>query len=151
MDSHWFWMVQIVFILGWFIGKFKFMFKLYCDGRSVGQFVLVPGHHLWLTTRFFSTVRHLRFACCGAPSLTRVQSAATLGSKSRRTHDHILLSHLRLPHPGGPRPRIYIPQEQGGPDIPSCTGFPFCRLLRLAGMRWRYSIPPPHRTDLLAP
>jgi hypothetical protein len=23
-------------------------------------------------------------------------------------------------------------------------GFPFCRLLRLAGLRWRYSNPPPH-------
>jgi hypothetical protein len=41
----------------------------------------------------------------------------TLGSKSRRTHDHILLSHLRLLQPGGPGPRIYIPQKQGGPVI----------------------------------
>jgi hypothetical protein len=51
--------------------------------------------------------------------------AVTLGSKSRRIHDHILLSHLRLPQPGGPGPRIYIPQEQGGPVIPPGTGFPF--------------------------
>jgi hypothetical protein len=29
--------------------------------------------------------------------------------------DNILLSHLRLPKPGGPGPSIYIPQEQGGP------------------------------------
>jgi hypothetical protein len=36
--------------------------------------------------------------------------AVTLGSKSRRTQDHILLSHLRLP------------QEQGGPVIPPGTG-----------------------------
>jgi hypothetical protein len=54
--------------------------------------------------------------------------AVTLGSKSRRTHGHILLSHLRLPQPGGRGSRIYIPQEQGG------TGFPFLRLLRLAGI-----------------
>jgi hypothetical protein len=39
---------------------------------------------------------------------------------------------LRLPQPGGPGSRIYIPQEQGGPVIPPGTGFPFCRLLRLA-------------------
>jgi hypothetical protein len=58
--------------------------------------------------------------------------AVTLGSKSRRTHGHILQSHLRLPEPGGPVSRIYIPQEQGGPVIPPGTGFPFCRLLRLA-------------------
>jgi hypothetical protein len=56
-----------------------------------------------------------------ASSLTRGQlllslaRAVTLGSKSRRTHNHILLSHLRLPQPGGPGPCIYIPQEQGGP------------------------------------
>jgi hypothetical protein len=71
----------------------------------------------------------------------------TLGSKSRRTHDHILLSHLRFPQPGGPGPRIYIPQEQGGPVIPSEHWVPFCRLLRLAGMRWSYSNPPPHGND----
>jgi hypothetical protein len=36
-------------------------------------------------------------------------------SESRRTRNHTLLSHLRLPQPGGPGSRIYIPQEQGGP------------------------------------
>jgi hypothetical protein len=34
-----------------------------------------------------------------------------------------------------------IPQEQGGPVIPSNTEFPFRRLLRLAGLRSRYSNP----------
>jgi hypothetical protein len=29
------------------------------------------------------------------------------------------------------------------------TGFPFCRLLRLAGLRWRYSNAPPHRVCVL--
>jgi hypothetical protein len=67
-----------------------------------------------------------------------------LWSESRRTHDHILLSHLRLPQPGGPGPRIYIPQEQRGPVIPTDTGFPFRRLLLLARLRWRYCSPPPH-------
>jgi hypothetical protein len=101
--------------------------------------------------------RQLRVCYFVAPSLARGRAsnllvqlllglarAVTLRSKSRRTHGHILLSHLRLPEPGGPGPRIYIPQEQGGPAIPSGTGFPFCRLLRLAGLRWRYSNPPPH-------
>jgi hypothetical protein len=32
-----------------------------------------------------------------------------LWPESRGTHDHVL--------PGGPGPRIYIPQEQGGPVI----------------------------------
>jgi hypothetical protein len=52
----------------------------------------------------------------------------------------------RLPQPGGPRPRIYIPQEQVGPG----TGFPFHRL-RLAGLRWRYSNPPPHGVWTIIP
>jgi hypothetical protein len=70
-------------------------------------------------------------------------SAVPLGSES-----HILLfQFLRLPQPGGPGPRIYIPQEQGGPDIPlppPGTGFPLCRIFRLVGLQWRYSILPPH-------
>jgi hypothetical protein len=33
------------------------------------------------------------------------------------------ISDLRLPQTGGPRPRIYIPQEQGGPVIHPGTGF----------------------------
>jgi hypothetical protein len=48
------------------------------------------------------------------------------------------------PLTGGPGPHTDIPQEQGGPVIPSGIGFPFCRLLRLVGLRWRYSNPPPH-------
>jgi hypothetical protein len=42
------------------------------------------------------------------------------------------------------RSRIYIPHEHGGPVIPSGTGIPFHRLLRLAGLRWRYSTPSSH-------
>jgi hypothetical protein len=41
---------------------------------------------------------------------------------------HILLSKfLSLPQPRQPFPRIYIPQERSGPDIPPGTGFPFRR------------------------
>jgi hypothetical protein len=43
--------------------------------------------------------------------------AVTLGSKSRRTHGHILLSHLRIPQPGGPGSRLYPP----GTGWPSYT------------------------------
>jgi hypothetical protein len=59
--------------------------------------------------------RQLRLCYFVAPSLTRgrvynllvpllqgLARAVTLGSKFRRTHGHILLSHLRLPQPGGP-------------------------------------------------
>jgi hypothetical protein len=71
----------------------------------------------------------LRSCFCGAPSLTRgrvcvlymllaLASAVFLGSKSLGTRGHIILSQI--------------------------WGFHFRRLLRLAGSRWRYSIPPPH-------
>jgi hypothetical protein len=112
--------------------------KLIYDRRSVGQSVLVSGSHLEPMTRFLFSVWRLRVPWCVAPSLTSgwvcnllvqlflvLARAVTLGSKSRRTHDHILLSHLRLTQPGGPDPCIYIPQEQGGPVITRGTGFPF--------------------------
>jgi hypothetical protein len=86
--------------------------------------------------QIFIIVRPLRVCWCGALSLTRGQvchlqlllvlaCAVIFGSESRGTRDHILLS-----------------QNQD---------FPFRRLLRLAGLRRRYSTPPPHRTDLFYP
>jgi hypothetical protein len=79
--------------------------------------------------QIFITARELRVFLCGALSLTRGQvyrlqlllalaSAVILVSESRGTRDHILLSQI--------------------PD------FPFQLLLRLAGLRWRYSTPLPH-------
>jgi hypothetical protein len=56
---------------------------------------------------------------------------------------YFTVSNSRLPEPGGPSPRIYIPQEQGDPVIPPDTGLPSRRLLRLTGLQWRYSNPPP--------
>jgi hypothetical protein len=55
-------------------------------------------------------------------------SAITHWSESRRTRNHTLLSHMRLPQLGEPGPRIYIPQEQGGRVMPPGTGFTFRRL-----------------------
>jgi hypothetical protein len=37
---------------------------------------------------------------------------------------YFTLSDSRLPQSGGPGPRIYIAQEQGGPITPPGTGFP---------------------------
>jgi hypothetical protein len=91
-----------------------------------------------------------------APSLTRgrgynlllllvLASAVPFGSESRGTQYHILLSQfLRLLQPGGPGHSIYIPQKQGGLDILPRTEFLFRLLLRFVGLRWRYSVPPPH-------
>jgi hypothetical protein len=79
--------------------------------------------------QIFVAVWHLRGCSCGALSLTRgrvcrlqlllaLASTIIFGSESRGTRDHILLSLFR--------------------------DYPFRRLLRLAGLRWRYSTPPPH-------
>jgi hypothetical protein len=133
--------------------------KLSYPRRSFGQSVLVSGHlqgpwPVFLSPwNFLYKVAGLLFL---APSLTRgwvcnlllllvLTSAVLLGSESRGTKNYTVLStFLRLFQPEGQGPRIYIPQEQGGPVIPPGTGFPFRRLLRIAALRWRYSNPSPH-------
>jgi hypothetical protein len=81
--------------------------------------------------KIFITVRQLRGLWCGALSLTRgcicrlqlllaLASPVILGSESLGTREHILLSQIR--------------------------DFPFRCLLRIAGLRWRYSNAPPHGT-----
>jgi hypothetical protein len=62
---------------------------------------------------------------------------------SRDSWPHFTASDSRFPQPGGPGPRIYMPQEEGGPVIPPGTGFPFRSLVRISGLGWRYSNPLP--------
>jgi hypothetical protein len=99
--------------------------------------------------QIFITVRQLLVSWCGVLSLT-FTIAAGLRQRSHSwvrvpqdSWPYFTVSDSRLPQSGGQGPCIYIPQEQGGPVIPPGTGFPFLRLLRLAGLRWRYSNPPP--------
>jgi hypothetical protein len=83
--------------------------------------------------QIFITLWQLRFCFCGELSLTRGRvcllymllassSVVFLGSEFIRTRDKILLSQI--------------------------WDFPFRHLLRLAGSRWRYSTPPPHRCSV---
>jgi hypothetical protein len=80
----------------------------------------------------------LRGGVCNVLSLLGLASIVSVESESHGTQDRILLifsQFLRLPQPGGPGPRIYIPQGQGGPVIPPGTGFPLRRLcLKVAVM-----------------
>jgi hypothetical protein len=55
---------------------------------------------------------------CRLQMLLALANAVIFGSQSGGTHGHILLPQIR--------------------------DFHFRRLLRLAGIRWRYSTPPPH-------
>jgi hypothetical protein len=102
--------------------------------------------------------------CCQSPyvtsSLTRgwlcrsqlllvLASADIRRSKSRRTHNHILLSQIwDSPNLEGQVPHIYNPQGQGGPVIPPGTGFTFHHHLQLTGLRWRYSTPSIYWSDM---
>jgi hypothetical protein len=121
--------------------------KLCYDRRSVGQSVLVsdiiwgPRPDLY----FCQTVAGL------SPDERTGLSFTVVAGPRKRSHSwvrvpqdsYFAVSDSWLPQLGGPCPRIYVPQEQGGPVIPSGTGFPFRRFLRLAELRWRYSNPPP--------
>jgi hypothetical protein len=60
-------------------------------------------------------------------------SAITQRSESRRTRNHTLLSHLRLPQPGGPGSHIYIPQEQDGAVMPPGIWFLYITSCDLPG------------------
>jgi hypothetical protein len=74
--------------------------------------------------------------------------AVILGSEFRGTHNHILLPQVRDSHNLEYQVPVFISLlEQGGPVIPPGTGFQFRLLLRLAGLRWRYSNPSLHGPD----
>jgi hypothetical protein len=65
-------------------------------------------------------------------------------SQVRLTRDplpYFSVSDTRFPQTGGPGLRIYISQKQGDPVVPQGIGFPFRRLLRLAGPRWSIRTP----------
>jgi hypothetical protein len=86
-------------------------------------------------------LRQLQVFYFMAPALTRglvcnlllllgLASEDPLESESLGTQVHILLSQFfRFPQPGGQGPRIYIPQGQGGPVIPTSTGFNVYKLV----------------------
>jgi hypothetical protein len=101
------------------------------DGQSISKsWCRAPsGAH----DQIFITLWQLWSGFLGAPSLTRgrvcllhmllaLASVVFLGSESFQTRDHILLSQI--------------------------LDFPFRRLVRLAGSRWRYSNPPPHGSEV---
>jgi hypothetical protein len=97
--------------------------KFYCDGRSIGESASPP----WCRAPFGAddqilvTYLIITFFLLhvGRPLWREdgfvIYSAITYRSESRKTHNHMLLSHLRPIQPGRRGPSMYTPQEQGGP------------------------------------
>jgi hypothetical protein len=75
-------------------------------------------------------------------------SFTTAAGPRQRSH-YFTIRDSRLPQHRGPGPRIFIPQEQGGPVIPPGTGFSFrvpyetgyivTRLVTINVSRWSLS------------
>jgi hypothetical protein len=82
---------------------------------------------------------------CRLQLLMAPASAVVLRSESRGSHDHILLSQIRdYPNLEGQVPVFISLRNEVARLYPSGTGLPFRRLLRLAGLHWKYSTSPPH-------
>jgi hypothetical protein len=105
----------------------KMKWKLYCNRHSLGQLVLVSGP-FWNRWPDFIFFEWQLLLCVRRPLWWRGGSvfcnAITYCLEPRRAHNHILLSHLRLPQPGWPGLCICIPQEQGGQSKVKVTLWP---------------------------
>jgi hypothetical protein len=84
---------------------------------------------------------------CHLQLLLALTSAVILGSKCHGTHDHIVLSQIReSPNLEGQFPAFISHMNRVTQFIPPGTVFPFCCLLQLTWLRWRYSNWSPHRS-----
>jgi hypothetical protein len=137
-------------------GSLKLKLKLVYDRRSFGQSVLVSGSHLESMTSifFYLTIAGFFMWDTLSDERTRLQFTCTVASGPCQS------SHSWVEVPQNSRPYFTVSSETSptwrarspylyppGTGWPSYTPghwVPFCRLLQLAGMRWRYSNPPPH-------
>jgi hypothetical protein len=98
--------------------------------QSVSKYVLVSITLVGLATRYYFLLECYcqKFAVLylwGALSderMSPIYSVITQWSESRRTGNHTLLSRLRLPQPGGPGSRIYIPRNRVAQLCPLALG-----------------------------
>jgi hypothetical protein len=120
------------------MGEFKFNFSY--DRRSVGQSVLVSGQHLESATTFPFSPRKLSsdiyvFINTERPLWRDVGSVITCISGIGPWQ----CCHFRVQVPQNLRSYLTVSFE---------TGFPFCRLLQLTGLRCKYSKPASTRDEL---
>jgi hypothetical protein len=96
-------------------------------------------------TASYVTSSLIRGCVCRLQLLLVLASIVNLRSESRGTHDHNLPSQIRdSPDLEGQLP-VFISLRNSVARLYPQARFPFRRLLRLAGLRWRYSTPPLHR------
>jgi hypothetical protein len=100
-------------------------FKLYCDWRSVGQFVFLSDPHLGPVTRFLLLSDICGFHVMGRHPWREDRSViysynllSLLGPSPAELMTIFCCLIWDSTQPGGPGPRIYIRQEQGDPVIP---------------------------------
>jgi hypothetical protein len=104
-----------------------------------------------MTSNFFPPAEHLRSkSLCNILADERMGLSFTIAAGPRqRSYSHVRVPRDSWPyftasdstHPSTWRARspYLYPQEDGGAVTPPGTGFPFRRILRLAGLWWRYS------------
>jgi hypothetical protein len=81
---------------------------------------------------------------CRLQVLLVLAIAVIIRSESRGTHDYILVSQIQdSPNLEGQISEFISPRNRVDQLYPQAL-FPFLHLLRLVGLRWRYSTPPPH-------
>jgi hypothetical protein len=116
---------------------------------TANHFVLAP-IRLRPTTSIFISTEHLLcytpyviYNCCWS-------SPAQSFSRPSIARPYCTVSDSRSAKPGVSGLCICIHQEESDPFTPPSTGFPLLRLLRLAGLRWRYSNSPSHGSRSLS-
>jgi hypothetical protein len=136
--------------------KLKFNLKLIYDERSVGQSVSVSGSHLefcfmfdnsgilaverplwredWSVIYLYNCFWALREQSLWGPSPAELRPYSTVSFESPSTW------RARSPY-------LYAPGT-GRPSYTPGHWVSFCLFLRLAWLRWRYSNPPPHGSEL---
>jgi hypothetical protein len=120
----------------------KLKLKLNCDRQSVGQSVLVSGAHLGPATNFSFSLKFSLDICEFVIYCTIVsglcQSNHSWVEIFQNSRPYFTVSFQTLPTWRARSPYLY----SLGTGWPSYTPGPFCHLLRLTGLRWRYSNPP---------
>jgi hypothetical protein len=142
--------------------KLKLKLKLIYDRQSVGR--LSVRRPSGTCDQFFFLLeisfRQLLVCCFVEPSLTRWRVCNLLYNCFWFLPEQSLLSRSPAklttifyyliwdsPNLEGQVPVFISPRNRVAQLYHPGTGLPFCRLLRLAGQRWKYSNPPPHWVD----